>query len=125
MPRNYSDATVEVKDTMMIMGLTDREHVALAGGLRSPSQQKALGYSGSWNDEDPSKLDNSYFTILLKSTWTESTSAAGKKEFKSEDGEYYMMPTDLVLRNDPVLLAIVTVRPTRINHSCRLYCRLL
>jgi catalase-peroxidase len=108
-PRNYSNPTVEVKDTMLILGLTAREMVALAGGLRSPSQQKALGYSGSWNDADPSKLDNSYYTILLKHTWTNTTSAAGKAEAKSEDGMFYMMPTDLVYRFDPVFSAIVVV----------------
>jgi catalase-peroxidase len=48
---------------MLILGLTAREMVALAGGLRSPSQQKALGYSGSWNDADPSVFSNAFFKV--------------------------------------------------------------
>lgn len=40
----------------------------LSARPRSPSHQKRLGYSGSW-DPAPSQLSNKYFKLLLEQDW--------------------------------------------------------
>jgi len=42
--------------------------VVLSARPRSPSHQKRLGYSGSW-DPAPSQLSNKYFKLLLEQDW--------------------------------------------------------
>ena len=108
--RNYSSVLIAVKDNMKVTGLTPAEGVALAGLLRSPSQQKRLGFSGSWNSDDPSKLSNKYFKVLLENEWEKVVSAAGEEEYKAKGKEgVYMMPSDLALTWDPAFAAVAEV----------------
>ncbi|GLI71653.1 hypothetical protein VaNZ11_016934 [Volvox africanus] len=105
-PRVFSNKLVQLKDNAQVMGLTTREMVALQARLRSPSQQRRLGYSGSWT-ENPSILTNEYFKVLLNNDWVNTTSAAGQLEMKAVGkAGVYMMPTDLALKWDPVFSAI-------------------
>lgn len=112
-PRNYSDVILEVTDTLKVMGLSRREMVALYGNLRSPEQQKRLGYSGSWTS-DPGALNNKYFIVLLTEDWQRAMSAAGREEYTALGRErkgaglqqLYMTPLDMVLRWEPSLSAV-------------------
>lgn len=56
------------RDNAKVAGLMPEEAVVLSARPRSPSQQKRLGFSGSWTPK-PSKLDNSYFKLLLEQDW--------------------------------------------------------
>ncbi|KAG2487020.1 hypothetical protein HYH03_014390 [Edaphochlamys debaryana] len=105
-PREFDDKILEARDNMQVMGLTAREWVALAGRPRSPSQQKRLGYSGSWT-ADPSVLDNSYFKVLLGHQWEAASSDAGQDEFRAAGADgVWMTPRDLAIRSDPEMMAI-------------------
>ncbi|GIL88360.1 hypothetical protein Vretifemale_16333 [Volvox reticuliferus] len=105
-PRVFGNKLVQLKDNALVMGLTLREMVAQQARLRSPSQQRRLGYSGSWT-ENPSLLTNDYFKVLLNNDWVNTTSAAGQLEMKAVGKEgIYMMPTDLAVKWDPASAAI-------------------
>ncbi|GIL55344.1 hypothetical protein Vafri_10884 [Volvox africanus] len=114
-PRVFSNKLVQLKDNAQVMGLTSREMVALQARLRSPSQQRRLGYSGSWTD-NPSLLTNEYFKVLLNNDWVNVTSAAGQLEMKAVGTEgVYMMPTDLAVKWDPVFATIAQEFATDAN----------
>ncbi|KAI9922642.1 hypothetical protein PsorP6_002113 [Peronosclerospora sorghi] len=98
-PREYYNTTlIAVRDSIKILGVSAYEAVALAGRPRSVTQQKILGYSGSYSN-DSLKLSNKYFQVPLKETWTKIS----KNEFKAEGKEVYMMDTDLALLEAPEL----------------------
>ncbi|GIL54308.1 hypothetical protein Vafri_9888 [Volvox africanus] len=104
--RVFNDKLVQLKDNAIVMGLTFREAVALKAMIRSPSQQQRLGYSGSWTD-NPTRLSNEFFKVLLDNDWVNVTSAAGQLEMKAVGKEgVYMMPCDLAIKWDPVFAAI-------------------
>lgn len=56
------------RDNAKVAGLTPHEAVVLSARPRSPSQQRRLGFSGSW-DPRPSQLSNKYFKLLLEQDW--------------------------------------------------------
>lgn len=79
------------------------------------------GYKGSWT-HTPAVLSNEYFKILLGLTW-HKTSLSGKMEYRAAaqeaadllgttldadlEGDFvYMLPEDLVIKNDPELSVI-------------------
>ena len=104
-PRNYSTPEIAFKDNLKVQGLTPAEGVALAARLRSPAQQKLLGYSGSWTS-NPSQLSNEYFKVLLSNEWKPVKSASGLPEFKADGKALYLTPSDLAIKNVPELNAI-------------------
>lgn len=104
-PRNYINSTIRFKDEAAVRGFTLPEAVAITGQLRSPTQQKALGYSGSWS-ASPGKLSNAYFKALLGETWEKTKSAAGKEEYKAKGKDLYLTSNDLAILKDPQLKAI-------------------
>lgn len=110
-PRNYSSPEIAVKDNIKVSGLSPAEAVALAGRLRSPARQRALGYSGSWSGPKASpsgaKLSNEFYKVLLNSDWEKAKSKSGKDEFvaKGKPG-VFATPEDLVIKTDPELSAI-------------------
>jgi len=105
-PRVYPTEKTAVQDDWAVQGLTPAEGVALTARLRSPERQKLLGYSGSWTNT-PGKLSNEYFKVLLGNDWVEQKSSAGKVEYKAKGKEgIFMMPSDLVIKNDSALAAI-------------------
>lgn len=109
-PRTYvPDPIVSVRDNEQVMGLNAYDTVALAGRLRSPTQQKRLGYSGSYQS-DPSKLSNEFYKLLLSEDWTPVTEGAGmsvKTEYKAEGKDIYITGADLVLKMDEEYRKIV------------------
>jgi len=84
------------------MGLNDAEIVALSGGhTLGRAHVERSGFEGPWTGQ-PLKFDNSYFTNLLTKTWTPTKSSAGNPQFTDESGTLMMLPTDMVLLDDPV-----------------------
>ncbi|KAF8064528.1 katG [Scenedesmus sp. PABB004] len=111
-PRNYSSDAIALRDNAAVAGLRPREAVALAGALRSPTLQRARGYTSSWAPPgaDVSKLDNSFFKALLGTTWTASKSASGVPEFVPASGAKaggVMTPADVAMKRDPAFAAAV------------------
>jgi catalase (peroxidase I) len=76
------------------------------GAMRSPSQQKRMGYSGAWSGATGA-LDNTYFRTLLAEDWQKGKSAGGKDEWtaKGKPG-VYATAADVAVATDPELRAI-------------------
>lgn len=98
-PRSYKSAHIAFRDNAKVAGLTPHEAVVLSARPRSPSQQRRLGFSGSW-DPQPSQLSNKYFKLLLEQDWKESKAPSGEVEYSATvDGqEVYMTPADLAIK---------------------------
>jgi catalase (peroxidase I) len=114
-PQTWPDHVKTAINAAAVMGLTPAEFVVLQAAPRSPTQQVRLGYSGSWT-RDMNTLSNSYFATLLTTTWTEGTSASGKREFTAPAGGggglpadsgtlLYMTPIDMAVKHNPVMRA--------------------
>ncbi|GMF14099.1 unnamed protein product [Phytophthora lilii] len=102
-PREYYNTTVAaVRDNIKILGVSEKEAVALAGRPRSAAQQKALGYSGSYCNSSAT-LSNEYFKVLLSEKWTK----VSEKEYKADGKDIYMLDTDLALLDAPELKTTV------------------
>jgi len=113
-PEIYLDpltATPEaLRDSMKIMGFTDRDMVVLNGGGHSIGQCHHFrsGFSGPWTS-NPSEVDNGFFVALLEREWLQTTAEeTGKMQY--HDGEtrsLTMLVTDLIFRDDDKFRAIV------------------
>eukprot|EP00092_Neocalanus_flemingeri_P010303 GFUD01011100.1.p1 GENE.GFUD01011100.1~~GFUD01011100.1.p1 ORF type:complete len:745 (-),score=81.08 GFUD01011100.1:67-2301(-) len=115
------DSMVQLKDSIGILSLTQREFAALNGagyavgdlrdcdGLfcRRNSFQTAVA-----NSERPysttSNLSNIFFLTLLSERWDKYTIPdTGKEMYKARGKDHLMLPTDFLFLLDPELLAIV------------------
>jgi catalase (peroxidase I) len=110
-PRKYINNTVAFKDNAAVRGLTLREAVALAGGLRSDAQLKRAGYSGAWGAAAAGPLSNAFFKALLDNNWSKAKSAAGREEYHTRarllgGAGGTMTPDDVAIKQDPELAAI-------------------
>lgn len=113
-PEIYLDAETAtaplLRESMKIMGFTDREMVVLNGGGHAVGQCHHFrsGFQGPWT-HDPTVLSNDFFKLLLKRTWVETTvSQTGRKQFQdTETGTLMMLFSDMVFRNDDTFRAIV------------------
>lgn len=84
---------IQVRDDMAVQGLTPHEGVALAARSRSPSQQKRMGWSGSWTNK-PDQLSNEYFKVLLDNKWEKVHRPAGGDEYRAVGHpDVYMQPS--------------------------------
>ena len=98
---NYPNKIAEFKDRKTLMGLTNREMVALQAQIRSRESQLKLGYNGSWMG---GAWGNDYYKILLNEKWI----PVSNKEAKAENNaNIFMISSDLVMLYDAPLLAIV------------------
>ncbi len=97
----YPSDIAEFNDRRVLLNLTNREMVALKGMPRSYQSQRALGYKGTWMNND---WGNNYFKLLLSETWV-SISDNQVQSLYTED--VYMMKSDTMLLLDPELFAIV------------------
>merc|ERR1719193_1719988 len=99
-----------LRESMKIMGFTDREMVVLNGGGHAIGQCHYLrsGFQGPWTP-NPSEFSNSFFRVLLERTWEETTvPQTGKKQLHDkETGLLTMLFSDLLFRDDPKFHAIV------------------
>jgi len=99
-----------LRESMKIMGFTDREMVVLNGGGHSIGQCHHFrsGFHGPWT-HNPAKVSNEFFNLLLKEEWVVRTvHQTGKKQFQDTRTETLMMLfSDLVFRDDDKFRAIV------------------
>lgn len=110
-PEIYLDpqtATADaLRESMKIMGFTDREMVVLNGGGHSIGQCHHFrsGFHGPWTN-NPAKLDNEFFNLLLNEDWeVQTVHQSTKKQFQS--GTLMMLFSDMVFRDDDQFRAIV------------------
>lgn len=97
----------ELRSAAALMGLSLREYVALVGGGHSLGSKHVhrSGFVGAWTSA-PTLLSNDYFDTLLSETWVSYTAEGGKPQYKALGKELYMLPSDLLLKYDPEMLAI-------------------
>lgn len=110
-PEIYLDpqtATADaLRESMKIMGFTDREMVVLNGGGHAIGQCHHFrsGFHGPWTN-NPAQLDNEFFNLLLNEDWeVQTVHQTNKKQFQS--GALMMLFSDMVFRDDDQFRAIV------------------
>ena len=93
----YPTILAEFKDRSYLMGLTNREAVALQARFRSLESQKILGYKGTWMKDT---WGSTYFKLLINEKWNRISD----QEFVSENSnDIYMMNSDFILVDEPYL----------------------
>jgi catalase (peroxidase I) len=113
-PEIYLDpetATADLlRESMKIMGFTDREMVVLNGGGHSIGQCHHFrsGFSGPWT-HNPAKVSNEFFSLLISEEWVVTSAPHnGRKQFQDQKTETLtMLFSDLVFRDDDRFRAIV------------------
>jgi catalase-peroxidase len=110
-----SDDTMNVmRDTMAIMGLTNREYVALMGGGHSIGQlhyDRSGFMNGSWTT-NPAQLDNEYFLNLLNLEYSPVSLDPDHLEYAATSASstspvtVFMLTTDMNLKYDVQYRAI-------------------
>mmetsp|Transcript_16698 Transcript_16698/g.25927 ORF Transcript_16698/g.25927 Transcript_16698/m.25927 type:complete len:217 (-) Transcript_16698:318-968(-) len=82
------------------MGFNDQEIVALSGAhALGRCHADASGYVGPWTPT-PTTFNNLYFTLLLQLKWEPNT-ATKNFQYKDPSGKLMMLPSDIVLIEDP------------------------
>jgi len=103
-------ATAEdLRESMKIMGFTEREMVVLNGGGHSIGQCHVMrsGFQGPWT-LDPAKLNNQFFQILLEEDWEVHKTSANKRQYMdTRSGLLTMLFSDMIFRDDDKFRAIV------------------
>merc|ERR1719357_667426 len=109
---NPETATPELlRESMKIMGFTDREMVVLNGGGHSIGQCHHFrsGFTNPWTHH-PNKVSNDFFNLLLQEEWVVTTVGHGseKKQFQdTRTGLLTMLFSDMIFRDDDKFRAIV------------------
>jgi len=108
---NPETATADLlRESMKIMGFTDREMVVLNGGGHSIGQCHHFrsGFSGPWT-HNPAKVSNEFFSLLISEEWVVTSAPhTGRKQFQDKKTETLtMLFSDLVFRDDDRFRAIV------------------
>merc|ERR1719317_660988 len=117
-PEIYLDpqtATADaLRESMKIMGFTDREMVVLNGGGHAIGQCHHFrsGFHGPWT-HNPAELNNQFFHLLLDLDWTPAEVPETKRmQFVNLDsqgnaGTLMMLFSDMIFRDDDRFRAIV------------------
>eukprot|EP00283_Hemiselmis_rufescens_P023039 CAMPEP_0173446762 /NCGR_PEP_ID=MMETSP1357-20121228/37272_1 /TAXON_ID=77926 /ORGANISM="Hemiselmis rufescens, Strain PCC563" /LENGTH=326 /DNA_ID=CAMNT_0014413091 /DNA_START=60 /DNA_END=1040 /DNA_ORIENTATION=+ len=97
---NSKDTASHLREIFGRMGFNDQELVALAGAhALGRCHKEASGYVGPWSPT-PTMFNNAYFTLLLNLEWTGSDEK-GKFQYKDPTDKLMMLPSDIVLIEDP------------------------
>jgi cytochrome c peroxidase len=97
-----------IRDIFGRMGFNDREIVALSGAhAMGRCHTDASGYWGPWSHAETT-FSNEYYRLLLEEKWTVKKTHEGKPwtgpmQYENPDGTLMMLPSDLVLVQDPAL----------------------
>lgn len=95
-----------LRDVFYRMGFNDQEIVALSGAHAvGRCHTDRSGFWGPWTYAEAG-FSNDYFKFLLDKRWTVKTSHEGKawtgpKQYEADGGKLMMLPTDMVLIEDP------------------------
>lgn len=115
------------------MGFNDQEIVALSGAhALGRCHENASGYWGPWTYSE-TNFSNEYFRLLLDETWAVKKTHQGKPwtgpmQYETKDGAIMMLPSDLMLVQDPEFKKYVVmykVRGERVYKGYRPYNLLL
>lgn len=114
-PRTYSltqgnpmKTAAHLREIFGRMGFNDQEIVALAGAhALGRCHADASGYVGPWTPT-PTTFNNLYFTLLLNLKW-EPNVVNKHDQYKDPSGKLMMLPSDIVLIEDPAFKKHVEV----------------
>lgn len=101
-----------VRDVFYRMGFNDKEIVALLGAhALGRCHVDRSGYWGPWTFSENS-FSNEYFRLLVEERWSPKTTHNGKPwegpdQFEDSTGKLMMLPSDMVLIQDPAFLKVV------------------
>jgi cytochrome c peroxidase len=101
-----AQGSAHLRDVFGRMGLNDQEIVALSGAHAiGRCHTDRSGFWGPWTYGEAA-FSNEYFTALLNKKWTvkkthEGQPWKGPKQFEADGGKLMMLPTDMVLLDDP------------------------
>lgn len=106
--------TQHVRDVFYRMGFTDREIVALLGAhALGRCHTDRSGYWGPWTFAE-NTFSNEYFRLLLEERWSPKMTHNGKPwtgpdQFEDSTGKLMMLPSDMILVQDPEFKKIVEI----------------
>lgn len=101
-----------VRDVFYRMGFTDREIVALLGAhALGRCHTDRSGYWGPWTFAE-NTFSNEYFRLLVEERWSPKMTHNGKPwdgpdQFEDSTGKLMMLPSDMVLVQDPAFRKVV------------------
>mmetsp|Transcript_41723 Transcript_41723/g.100069 ORF Transcript_41723/g.100069 Transcript_41723/m.100069 type:complete len:414 (-) Transcript_41723:53-1294(-) len=96
-----------LRDVFHRMGFSDRDIVALSGAhTLGRCHQVRSGFDGPWT-RNPLQFDNTYFKLLLGLDWVPRKWDGPLQYEDTATGKLMMLPTDLVLTEDPKFRPVV------------------
>eukprot|EP00584_Thalassiosira_punctigera_P005623 CAMPEP_0172531138 /NCGR_PEP_ID=MMETSP1067-20121228/4654_1 /TAXON_ID=265564 ORGANISM="Thalassiosira punctigera, Strain Tpunct2005C2" /NCGR_SAMPLE_ID=MMETSP1067 /ASSEMBLY_ACC=CAM_ASM_000444 /LENGTH=324 /DNA_ID=CAMNT_0013315481 /DNA_START=53 /DNA_END=1027 /DNA_ORIENTATION=- len=104
--------TQHVRDVFYRMGFNDREIVALLGAhALGRCHTDRSGYWGPWTFAETT-FSNEYFRLLVEERWSPKMTHNGKPwegpdQFEDSTGKLMMLPSDMVLIQDPEFKKVV------------------
>jgi len=109
---SIKDTIQHVRDVFYGYGFNDREIVALLGAhALGRCHTEASGYWGPWTFAE-NTFSNEYFRLLVEERWSPKVSHNGKPwegpdQFEDSTGKLMMLPSDMVLIQDPAFKKVV------------------
>eukprot|EP00158_Paraphelidium_tribonemae_P004302 Partr_v1_DN26681_c0_g1_i2_m69304 putative cytochrome c peroxidase len=99
-----------LRDIFYRMGFTDREIVALNGAHSlGRCHKERSGFMGPWT-YTPTRFSNQFFILLTKLKWEPTHKyPQGPLQFKNDDDDLMMLPTDMSLLSDAKFRKIVDI----------------
>mmetsp|Transcript_5548 Transcript_5548/g.8292 ORF Transcript_5548/g.8292 Transcript_5548/m.8292 type:complete len:324 (+) Transcript_5548:31-1002(+) len=109
---SFKNTTQHVRDVFYRMGFTDREIVALLGAhALGRCHTDRSGYWGPWTFAE-NTFSNEYFRLLIEERWSPKMSHNGQPwtgpdQYEDSTGKLMMLPSDMVLVQDPAFRKVV------------------
>lgn len=109
---SFKDTAQHVRDVFYRMGFDDREIVALSGAhALGRCHTDRSGYWGPWTFSE-NTFSNEYFRLLIEERWSPKREHEGKPwtgpdQYEDSTGKLMMLPSDMVLVQDPAFKKIV------------------
>ena len=96
--------TNHLRDVFYRMGFNDQEIVALSGAHNlGRCHADRSGFEGPWVNNNL-QFTNTYFKLLIHEEWKLKTNSQGIQQYRDEDDELMMLPSDYALIKDPAML---------------------